>query len=83
MLHLIVNTVHTRKLALLRIHSTEMSNNDVYTALPAAHDLLANTAKLQDQHLQHMTSHTYLRAGYYHKALMSNIVAVGGSSCMA
>ncbi|CAE7248458.1 unnamed protein product [Symbiodinium microadriaticum] len=62
------------------IHSTEMSNNDVHAALPAAHDLLANTAKLQDQHLQHMTSHTYLRAGYYHKALMSNIVAVGTDS---
>ena len=61
----------------LRIHSTEMSNSDARTALRAAHDLIADTAPLQAQHLQHMTSHTYLRTGYYHEALMSNIVAVG------
>lgn len=36
----------------------------------------ANTVNLQDQHLQHMTSHTYLRTGNYHQALLSNVVAL-------
>lgn len=60
----------------LLIHSTEMSNVQAETALTSAEHLLANTAKLQDQHLQHMTSHTYLRTGRYHQALLSNVVAV-------
>ena len=59
------------------IHSTEMSNTEVLTALETASHLLANTASLQDQHLQHMTSHTYIRSGHYHQGLMSGIVAVG------
>lgn len=64
----------------LLIHSTEMSNTEVLTALDTAWKLLADTAELQDQHLQHMTSHTYLRAGHYHQALISNIVAVGSDA---
>ena len=64
----------------LLIHSTEMSNVDAFTALDTAAHLIAETKGLNDQHLQHMTSHTYLRTGRYHEALMSNILAQGSDS---
>jgi len=75
----ITNQTHPYAQHLL-IHSTEMSNSEALTALSTASHLLADTAHLQDQHLQHMTSHTYLRTGHYHKALMSNVVALGSDS---
>jgi len=60
----------------LLIHSTEMSNWEAQTALTAAQQLAKNMAPLQDQHLQHMSSHTFGRTGRYHDAVMSNVVAV-------
>jgi len=60
----------------LLIHSTEMSNAQAETAVQAARKLLKNMASLQSQHLQHMSSHTFFRTGYYHDAVTSNVDAV-------
>lgn len=60
----------------LLIHSTEMSNSEAETAVAVAAQLLKNMAGLQDQHLQHMTSHTFLRTGFYHQAVEGNKEAV-------
>jgi tetratricopeptide (TPR) repeat protein len=59
----------------LLIHSTEMSNSDAETAVQVAAHLQKQLAGLQDQHLQHMSSHTFFRTGHYHEAVTSNMVA--------
>ena len=64
----------------LLIHSTEMSNAEAETAVQAAAQLLKNMKGLQNQHLQHMTSHTFLRAGYYHNAVLGNELAVSSDA---
>eukprot|EP00931_Biecheleriopsis_adriatica_P020474 TRINITY_DN13673_c0_g1_i1.p1 TRINITY_DN13673_c0_g1~~TRINITY_DN13673_c0_g1_i1.p1 ORF type:complete len:584 (-),score=132.65 TRINITY_DN13673_c0_g1_i1:102-1853(-) len=69
------NQTHTYAQHLL-IHSTEMSNSEAETAVQVAAQLMKNTATLQDQHLQHMTSHTNLRTGHYHEAVVGNMLAV-------
>jgi len=68
------NQSHTYAQHLL-IHSTEMSNSEAETSVSVAVQLLKNTAGLQDQHLQHMSSHTFFRTGHYHEAVESNKIA--------
>jgi len=61
----------------LLIHGTEQSNVDAETAVSAAEHLAKNmAAPLQDQHLQHMTGHTFSRTGRYHQAVMGGAAAV-------
>jgi tetratricopeptide (TPR) repeat protein len=59
----------------LYIHITEPSNAFARRAESAADRLALNTASTQAQHLQHMPSHTYLRIGRYHDAVLANILA--------
>uniref|UniRef100_A0A7S0A0H6 Tetratricopeptide repeat protein 38 n=1 Tax=Pyrodinium bahamense TaxID=73915 RepID=A0A7S0A0H6_9DINO len=60
----------------LIIHSTEMSNVEAETAIQVAAHLARQMAPLQAQHLQHMTTHTFLRTGFYHEAVVNNAIAV-------
>eukprot|EP00933_Yihiella_yeosuensis_P045276 TRINITY_DN40637_c0_g1_i1.p1 TRINITY_DN40637_c0_g1~~TRINITY_DN40637_c0_g1_i1.p1 ORF type:complete len:596 (-),score=107.47 TRINITY_DN40637_c0_g1_i1:319-2106(-) len=60
----------------LLIHSTEMSNAEAETAVQVAAQLQKNMAGLQNQHLQHMTSHTFFRTGHYREAVNGNVNAV-------
>jgi len=59
----------------LLIHSTQMSNSEAETAMQVAALLRKRLVGLQDQHLQHMSSHTFFRTGHYHEAVTSNMVA--------
>eukprot|EP00929_Paragymnodinium_shiwhaense_P080412 TRINITY_DN41933_c0_g1_i2.p1 TRINITY_DN41933_c0_g1~~TRINITY_DN41933_c0_g1_i2.p1 ORF type:complete len:515 (+),score=113.48 TRINITY_DN41933_c0_g1_i2:67-1611(+) len=64
----------------LLIHSTEMSNAEAITAVGSAAWLIKNLKGLQDQHLQHMTSHTFFRTGHYHEAVEGNMEAVASDA---
>ena len=58
----------------LYIHITEPSENPSRAEMTA--DRLNQAAhNTQAQHLQHMPSHTYLRVGRYHDAILANIQA--------
>eukprot|EP00531_Pseudo-nitzschia_arenysensis_P020362 CAMPEP_0116152090 /NCGR_PEP_ID=MMETSP0329-20121206/20461_1 /TAXON_ID=697910 /ORGANISM="Pseudo-nitzschia arenysensis, Strain B593" /LENGTH=363 /DNA_ID=CAMNT_0003648779 /DNA_START=174 /DNA_END=1265 /DNA_ORIENTATION=- len=46
-----------------------------YFSGQVADNLLAKTTGKEAQHLQHMPSHSYLRIGRYHDAVVSNMVA--------
>ncbi len=59
----------------LYIHITEPSHKMAPISGPIADNLLSTTAAGEAQHLQHMPSHTYLRIGRYHDAVMSNVIA--------
>mmetsp|Transcript_56749 Transcript_56749/g.151391 ORF Transcript_56749/g.151391 Transcript_56749/m.151391 type:complete len:554 (-) Transcript_56749:155-1816(-) len=54
------------------LHATEMSNIVAATSIEIAEHLDKQYAGLQDQHLQHMPSHIYLRTGHYHLAILAN-----------
>lgn len=60
----------------LLIHVTEMSNALAATVVGDAARLLNYTARSQNQHLQHMTTHTFMRTGMYHEAIVASEVAV-------
>mmetsp|Transcript_123757 Transcript_123757/g.240804 ORF Transcript_123757/g.240804 Transcript_123757/m.240804 type:complete len:602 (-) Transcript_123757:272-2077(-) len=64
----------------LLIHSTEESNTEAASSVSVAFQLLKNTAALQDQHLQHMSSHTFFRTGRYHEAIAGNKIAVASDA---
>lgn len=73
------NGLHTYAQHLI-IHSTEMSNAEADSAVQVARHLLEQMRPLQNAHLQHMTSHTLFRTGYYHEAVEANILAVTSDS---
>jgi len=60
----------------LYIHITEPSDHMVRQFSGPVADRLANDTKhTQTQHLQHMPSHSYVRTGRYHDAVLSNQLA--------
>eukprot|EP00927_Polykrikos_kofoidii_P085368 TRINITY_DN9274_c0_g1_i1.p1 TRINITY_DN9274_c0_g1~~TRINITY_DN9274_c0_g1_i1.p1 ORF type:complete len:605 (-),score=61.82 TRINITY_DN9274_c0_g1_i1:47-1861(-) len=75
----ITNQTHPYAQHLL-IHSTEMSNSEALTVKDVAAQLFRNMKGLQDQHLQHMTTHTFLRTGAYHEGVEGGMAAVSSDA---